>query len=185
MAICSPYLLRPLRTFRQACRDISVSHPELIPPGIDIFFRSCREQCTIKNTPSLSKSEVIRQNRGDGKFTRPGRASRYDNLDFRNDVRSYPNGEGGIGGTPGEASRLTADMRRTAATLAALPIMRYVAADMLSGCQRSYTVSRRTRFRECSVGGQRISLTYREPAHPGAQFESIQPHPNRWPGQQD
>ena len=36
MAICSPYLLRPLRTFRQACRDISASHPELIPPGIDV-----------------------------------------------------------------------------------------------------------------------------------------------------
>ena len=39
MAICSPYLLRPLRTFRQACRDISVSHPELIPPGIDVLAR--------------------------------------------------------------------------------------------------------------------------------------------------
>jgi len=35
MAICSPYLLRPLRTFRQACSDISVSHPELIADGID------------------------------------------------------------------------------------------------------------------------------------------------------
>ena len=34
--ICSPYLLRPLRTFRQACSDISASHPELIPPGIDV-----------------------------------------------------------------------------------------------------------------------------------------------------
>jgi len=33
--ICSPYLLRPLRTLRQACSDISASHPELIPPGID------------------------------------------------------------------------------------------------------------------------------------------------------
>ena len=36
MAICSPYLLRPLRTFRQACSDISTSHPELIPSGIDV-----------------------------------------------------------------------------------------------------------------------------------------------------
>jgi hypothetical protein len=36
MAICSPYLLRPLRTFRQACSDISASHPELIPSGIDV-----------------------------------------------------------------------------------------------------------------------------------------------------
>ena len=37
MAICSPYLLRPLRTFRQACSDISASHPELIPLGIDVY----------------------------------------------------------------------------------------------------------------------------------------------------
>jgi hypothetical protein len=37
MAICSPYLLRPLRTLRQACYDISASHPELIPPGFDAF----------------------------------------------------------------------------------------------------------------------------------------------------
>ena len=36
MAICSPYLLRPLRTFRQACSDISASHPELIPAGIGV-----------------------------------------------------------------------------------------------------------------------------------------------------
>ena len=35
MAPCSPYLLRPLRTFRQACRDIAASHPELIPPECD------------------------------------------------------------------------------------------------------------------------------------------------------
>ena len=34
--MCSPYLLRPLRTLRQACSDISASHPELIPPGIDV-----------------------------------------------------------------------------------------------------------------------------------------------------
>jgi hypothetical protein len=37
MAICSPYLLRPLRTFRQACSDISASHPELISSGIDAY----------------------------------------------------------------------------------------------------------------------------------------------------
>lgn len=36
MAPCSPYLLRPLRTFRQACRDIAASEPELIPPGCDV-----------------------------------------------------------------------------------------------------------------------------------------------------
>ena len=35
MAPCSPYLLRPLRTFRQACSDISASHPELLPPEFD------------------------------------------------------------------------------------------------------------------------------------------------------
>ena len=34
--ICSPYLLRPLRTLRQACSDISASHSELIPQGIDL-----------------------------------------------------------------------------------------------------------------------------------------------------
>jgi len=32
---CSPYLLRPIRTFRHAYRDISTSHPELIPAGLD------------------------------------------------------------------------------------------------------------------------------------------------------
>jgi hypothetical protein len=37
MVTCSPYLLRPLRTLRQACSDISASHPELIPPGIDVY----------------------------------------------------------------------------------------------------------------------------------------------------
>ena len=36
MTMCSPYLLRPLRTLWQACSDISASHPELIPPGIDV-----------------------------------------------------------------------------------------------------------------------------------------------------
>jgi hypothetical protein len=36
MVICSPYLLRPLRTLRQACSDISVLHPELIPPEFDV-----------------------------------------------------------------------------------------------------------------------------------------------------
>jgi hypothetical protein len=33
--VCRPYLVRPLRTFRQACGDISASHPELIPPRIN------------------------------------------------------------------------------------------------------------------------------------------------------
>ena len=37
MIVCSPYLLRPLRTFRQACRDISASHPEMIPSGFDVY----------------------------------------------------------------------------------------------------------------------------------------------------
>jgi len=37
MAIGSAYLLRPLRTFRQARSDISASHPELIPSGIDAY----------------------------------------------------------------------------------------------------------------------------------------------------
>jgi len=36
MTICSPYLSQPLRTLRQACRDVSASHPELIPPGFDV-----------------------------------------------------------------------------------------------------------------------------------------------------
>jgi hypothetical protein len=43
MAICSPYLLRPLRTLRQACRDISASHPEFIPPGFDVYANA--KQC--------------------------------------------------------------------------------------------------------------------------------------------
>jgi hypothetical protein len=29
VAPCSPYLLRPLRTFRQACSDISASHRDV------------------------------------------------------------------------------------------------------------------------------------------------------------
>ena len=37
MAPSSAYLLRPLRTFRQACRDISRSHPELLPPEFDAY----------------------------------------------------------------------------------------------------------------------------------------------------
>ncbi len=37
MATCSPYLLRPLRTLRQAHSDISASHPELIPLRIDVY----------------------------------------------------------------------------------------------------------------------------------------------------
>jgi hypothetical protein len=37
MTICSPYLLRPLRTLQQACSDISASHPELIPPEYDAY----------------------------------------------------------------------------------------------------------------------------------------------------
>ena len=45
MAICSPYLLRPLRTFQQACSDISASHPELIPPGIDVYANV--EKCAV------------------------------------------------------------------------------------------------------------------------------------------
>jgi hypothetical protein len=36
MAICSPYLLRPIRTLQQACSEISASHPELLPPGIAV-----------------------------------------------------------------------------------------------------------------------------------------------------
>ena len=32
MAPCSPYLLRPLRTFRQACRDVRHRIQDLIPP---------------------------------------------------------------------------------------------------------------------------------------------------------
>jgi hypothetical protein len=35
VALCSPYLLRPLRTLRQACREISASHPELILPDCE------------------------------------------------------------------------------------------------------------------------------------------------------
>jgi hypothetical protein len=37
VAPCSAYLLRPLRTFRQACSDISASHPELLLPEFDAY----------------------------------------------------------------------------------------------------------------------------------------------------
>jgi hypothetical protein len=60
MVICSPYLLRPLRTFRQACSDISASHPELIPPGIDVYTDADRHaeydySLAIKNKGRPSK----------------------------------------------------------------------------------------------------------------------------------
>ncbi len=43
MAPCSSYLLRPVRTLRQACNDISASHPELIPLDCDV----CAERCAV------------------------------------------------------------------------------------------------------------------------------------------
>ena len=53
MITCSPYLLRPIRTLRQACIDISASHPELIPPGIDVYANAEKAECdyalAIKN----------------------------------------------------------------------------------------------------------------------------------------
>ena len=54
MISCSPYLLRPIRTLRQACIDISASHPELIPPGIDVYanvekYAECNYALAIKN----------------------------------------------------------------------------------------------------------------------------------------
>lgn len=54
MITCSPYLLRPIRTFRQACIDISASHPELIPSGIDVHanvekYAECDYTLAIKN----------------------------------------------------------------------------------------------------------------------------------------
>jgi hypothetical protein len=52
--VCSPYLLRPLRTLRQACSDISASHPELILPGFYVYANSekyarCDYTLAIKN----------------------------------------------------------------------------------------------------------------------------------------
>jgi hypothetical protein len=32
--------LRPLRTLRQACSDISVSHPEMLPPEFDVYAKA-------------------------------------------------------------------------------------------------------------------------------------------------
>jgi hypothetical protein len=60
MAICSPYLLRPLRTFRQACSDISASHPELISPGINMSTNAAKHaeydySLAIKNRGRPSK----------------------------------------------------------------------------------------------------------------------------------
>jgi hypothetical protein len=54
MITCSPYLLRPIRTLRQARIDISASHPELIPPGIDVYanvgkYAECDYAFAIKN----------------------------------------------------------------------------------------------------------------------------------------
>ena len=45
MALCSQYLLRPLRTLRQACSDISASHPELIPPDCEACTGA--EKCVV------------------------------------------------------------------------------------------------------------------------------------------
>ena len=45
MAHCSPYLLRPLRTLRQACSDIAASHPELIPPDCEACAGA--ESCAV------------------------------------------------------------------------------------------------------------------------------------------
>jgi hypothetical protein len=42
VAVCSPYLLRPLRTFQQGCSEISASHPELIPPECDVYAKAER-----------------------------------------------------------------------------------------------------------------------------------------------
>lgn len=49
MAPCSPYLLRPLRTFQQACSEIAASHPELIPPEGDAYTAAyaCRSDYTL------------------------------------------------------------------------------------------------------------------------------------------
>ena len=80
MPICSPYLLRPLRTHRQAHSDISASHPELIPP--ELMCTPMPRSMRSTTTPSLSKTKVVRPDRGDGKFTRPGRANRCCNLNF-------------------------------------------------------------------------------------------------------
>ena len=61
VAFCSPYLLGPLRTLRQACSDILASHPELIPPDCEACAGA--ERCivydytlTIKNKGRPPKS---------------------------------------------------------------------------------------------------------------------------------
>jgi len=45
VASCSQYLLRPLRTLRQACSDISASHPELISPECEACAGA--ERCVV------------------------------------------------------------------------------------------------------------------------------------------
>ena len=50
--------------------------------SVSIALRWKRSHSATLITASLSKTKGIRQNRGDGKFTRPGRASRCDNLNF-------------------------------------------------------------------------------------------------------
>src|ERR1700733_2587462 len=58
MAICSPYLLRPLRTFRQACSDISASHPELIEGGAAMGAR--QEARDDMNSLAREEEQILR-----------------------------------------------------------------------------------------------------------------------------
>lgn len=45
MALCSPHLLKPLRTLRQACSDIAATYPELIPPDCEACAGA--ESCAV------------------------------------------------------------------------------------------------------------------------------------------
>ncbi len=101
MTMCSPYLLRPLRTLRQACSDISASHPELIPPGFDV----------CANAEKDAEHDYSLAIKNKGRPPKPWRWEIYLAADIeklRLPQRSYPNGQGGISRSPRQASPLTA-----------------------------------------------------------------------------
>ncbi len=79
MPICNPYLLRPLRTFRQAFSDIAASHPELIPPGIDVH---AVEKYAVYDYTLAIKNKGRPPKPWRWEIYTAGRASRCDNLNF-------------------------------------------------------------------------------------------------------
>lgn len=80
MITCSPYLLRRIRTLRRACIEISASHPELIPPEIDVYanvekYAECDYALAIKNKGRPPKP-------GDGKIYTAGKSKPVQQSEF-------------------------------------------------------------------------------------------------------